>query len=193
MEDTKPRTIEFTSEDFCFVDPAPTARALRDSVIRVQLLRLAMRGMRAKDAMRAVGCSEAVARRHYADREFQREVHRRISKAFADSDTQFMYEQKNLGDLIEGQAYSSFHELVKMLDGEYGTLRPETRMKIHQDFLNRTADSRQQAAVVHTWDADALRIAAKTATEMDTSMSTPSKATVEGRVVSIGGGRRTGT
>lgn len=183
----EPRTIEFVSEDFCFVDPPPTARALRDSVVRVHLLRLAMRGMKAKDAATAVGCSEATARRHYADREFQREVHRRISKAFADSDTSFLYERKNLSDLIETQAYSSFHELVKMLDGEFGTLRPETRMKIHQDFLNRTADSRQQAGVVHTWDPDSLRVAARTATEMDTALKAPH--TVEARVVSIG--RRT--
>lgn len=166
------------------MDPAPTARALRDSVVRVHLLRMAMRGMKAKDAALAVGCGEVVARRHYADREFQREVHRRISKAFSESDTTFLYERKNLSDLIEGQAYSSFHELVKMLDGEFGALRPETRMKIHQDFLNRTTDSRQQAGVIHTWDPDALRVAAKTAAEMDTALASPP--VVDAKVVSIG-------
>ena len=140
-------------------------RLLTTSVTRVQLLRLAMKGLNATQAAKVVNCSPETARQHYADPEFRRAVLARVNEAFEGIDASFRERKATLHELLEEQAYKSCIELIDMVKDD--SLHPSLRVKIHHDFLNRVEESAQQTKHSYKLEPTDLRMAAKTAEEMD--------------------------
>lgn len=140
-------------------------RLLTTSVMRVQLLRLAMKGLNATQAAKVVGCAPETARSHYATPEFRRAVLEKVEQAFEGIDAAFIEKKASLHEMLEEQATRSCEELIQMLEGS--DLHPSLRVKIHQDFLNRVEDSAPTAKHSYKMDATDLRHAAKVAQEMD--------------------------
>lgn len=139
-------------------------RLLTTSVVKIQLLRLAMRGFNATEAAKVVGVSAQTARSHYADPEFRSAVAAKVDAAFADIDEAFVRKRKSLHEMIEEQAYRSCEDLIEMLDSP--DLHPSLRAKINQDFLDRVEESATVQRAVKLEPAD-LRRAAQVAEEMD--------------------------
>lgn len=140
-------------------------RLLTTSVTRVQLLRLAMKGLNAKQAAAVVGCHEQTARGHYAEPEFRRAVLAKVEAAFEGVDAAFAERKRDLHEMLEEQAYRSCEELIEMVgDPE---LHPSLKVKIHQDFLNRVEDSAPQHKASYKLQPQDLQHAAKVAREMD--------------------------
>ncbi len=156
--------------DLQFVSGPPTARNLRSAVQRIQLKRLAMRGLNAKQAAQALGCGIEAARRYYRDPEFRREVLSCVNGAFEDVDAAFTQEKVSLHERLGDVAEKSFEILERLLED------PETqvhhKIKIAQDFMDRNPES-QAGHVVRTGaisDPDTLAVAARTAREVEASM-----------------------
>ncbi len=122
-------------------------KQMSTAVRRQLLLRLAMKGLSAKDAAPLVGCSVACARMVYADPVFRRDVDKMVQGAFADIDSRFIEKKKTLHERLEEQAEESFSDLVNMLRDE--NLLPSLRVKINQDFLNRSQQTMAQTQVNH--------------------------------------------
>jgi len=141
-------------------------RLLTSSLMRVQLMRLAMKGLSATEASRILGIRPETAMKHYRSREFRDAVLRKVEGAFADIDRSFVDKQKTLHEKLEEQAARSFDDLVRMLEDK--TLSPSHRIKINQDFLNRSEQTQPMARVTTGGvDAEALRRAAVAAQEME--------------------------
>jgi hypothetical protein len=140
-------------------------RLLTTSVMRVQLLRLAMKGLNATQAAKVVGCHESTARAHYAQSDFRRAVLDKVEQAFEGIDQAFAEKKRSLHEMLEEQASRSCEELIQMLEGS--DLHPSLRVKIHQDFLNRVEDSAPQARHSYKMEPADLSHAAKVAREMD--------------------------
>lgn len=145
--------------------PEVHQRLLKTAVTRVQLLRLAMRGMHASEAAKQLGIHAVTARGHYADPSFRREVLGKVEGAFADIDNAFTEKQKTLHERLEEQAAKSFEELVALADQD--DLHPALKVKIHQDFLNRTDESKPLTGHTTKIDPTWLHHAAGVAKEMD--------------------------
>ncbi len=141
-------------------------RLLTSSLVRVQLMRLAMKGMSATEAAKILGIQPATAMRHYRSKEFRDAVLRKVEGAFADIDKNFEEKQKTLHEKLEEQAAKSFDDLVRMLEDK--TLAPAHRIKINQDFLNRSEQTQPMSKVTTGGvDGEALRRAAVAAQEME--------------------------
>lgn len=140
------------------------ARLLSTAVVRSQLMRLAQKGLNASEAAKLVGISAATARSHYAA--FRTELLQRVESVFADVDAAYAGKRKLLHEMLEEQAYRSFEDLVSMLDD--GTLHPALRVKINQDFMDRTEQTQKTARIAHVNISEADLVSAqRTAAEMD--------------------------
>lgn len=141
-------------------------RLLTSSLVRVQLMRLAMKGMSATEAARVLGIQPSTAMRHYRSKEFREAVLKKVEGAFADVDRSFEEKQKTLHEKLEEQAAKSFDDLVRMLSDK--SLAPAHRIKINQDFLNRSEQTQPMSKVTTGGvDGEALRRAAVAAQEME--------------------------
>lgn len=140
-------------------------RLLKTSVTKMQLIRLAMKGLNATEAAKVVGIHEQTARSHYADPEFRRAVLSKVDAAFAGVDAAFTEKRKTLHELLEEQAYKSCINLMAMLEND--ELHPSLKVKINQDFLNRVEDTAQFSRQAMKMDPADLQHAAKVAAEMD--------------------------
>lgn len=154
-----------TDEEIKIPQAITDTRLLKTAVLRSQLLRLAQKGLNATEASKVLTISSATARMHYSDPSFRREVLGAMERAFEGIDADFAAKRKSLHDLIEAQAYDSFHQLVDMLNAD--DLHPSIRMRINQDFLNRTEEGAQQSRTTVAFEAKDLAIAARAAREMD--------------------------
>lgn len=142
---------------------------LKTAVQRVQLLRLAMKGINAKRASEIIGCSHAHAAAQYRDPDFRRQVLAKVDRAFEDVDLGFVEGKRSLHELIETQAMDSFKDLVELLKED---IHPSLKVRIHQDFLNRCEDSQPQHKVNagHRFSPEELQRAALTAREIDANL-----------------------
>ncbi len=140
-------------------------RLLAGAVLRTQLLRLAMKGVNATQAAKVVGVSSATAREVYREPEFRAEVLKKVNGAFEDIDAAFSSKKKTLHELIDEQAYRSCESLIDMLQDEQ--LHPSLKVKIHQDFLNRSEESMPKSGAVYKVEPAELSRAAQVAQEMD--------------------------
>lgn len=149
-------------------------RLLSSSVKRVQLQRLAMRGLSAKQSAKLLGISHATAQAHYRDPDFRRAVLNKVDLAFIDSDAAFVERTKTLAERLEEQAMKSFEELQEMLkpDGEFGEIPIHIRHKINEGFLDRHASTATVQKNHLTMDPVMLKRAAIAANEMDTAQPT---------------------
>ncbi len=159
------QVINLTSEDLEFLRTPPTSRGLRKSVLRMQLLRMAMRGINIKEAAMALDISPDQVAVHYRDPDFQKEVIRRVSGAFQDPDSEFVDQKKTLLEKVNDQAEKSFDRLVQILDQRL--LAPKDEVRVHQDFLDRAKDTSKIERREVLIDHQALANAAKVASEMD--------------------------
>lgn len=175
-------SVDITSDDMELVAGRATARSMKMAVDRVKLLRLAMRGLTAKQAAQALGVGEAVAMHHYRDPVFQKTVMERVSKVFGEGDNLFKGRVKTLHERIQEQAERSFEGLVEMLEKD--SLPDSIRMKIHQDFLDRSPDSQKEGTLNLKMPIDAvqLSLAAQVALELDSKRQSVPPSTI-GRVV----------
>lgn len=141
-------------------------RLLRSAVLRAQLLRLALRGVNAKQACEVLGCSYHVARSHYADPSFRAQVLQRVEGALAYADERFALQNRSLHERIADAAEEGFERLVEMLR-DPGTANP-LKARIAQDFLNRVPEAAPHSSVLHrhSFTAEELSSAAKAAAEM---------------------------
>lgn len=163
-------SLDFSDRDLSILEE-PTARQLRRSVLRVQLLRLAQRGLKAKQAAQALNIPESQALTHYRDPLFQKEVMLRVSTVFSGSDNEFASRALTLHEKIQQQAEKSFDELARLLQED--VLPTSLKVKVHQDFLNRSEESQPMTKVTHSgmpFDAEKLAIAAVAAEEIRASM-----------------------
>lgn len=158
------QTVEIENVEFA-ADPVNRDRLLKTAVTRVRLLRLAMRGMHASDAAKEIGIHATTARQHYSDPDFRREVIKKVEGAFFDVDSAFAEKQKTLHERLEEQASKSFEELVTLAADS--DLHPALKVKIHQDFLNRTDESKPLSGTSYKLDPASLHRAAVSAREMD--------------------------
>lgn len=156
-------SLEAVADEAISVDKVG-ARALRINIIRVNLARLAMRGLTAKQAAKALNISHEQAYKHYRDPEFKRNVLGRVSEAFGASDERFAEQKLSLTELINEQAYASFFDLVALLKDPECTV--SLKAKIHQDFLDRTQEGAKHSVSTQNIDASQLAIAAKVALEI---------------------------
>ena len=159
------QVINLTSEDLEFLRTPPTSRGLRKSVLRMQLLRMAMRGITMKEAAMSLDISPDQVSVHYRDPDFQKEVIRRVSGAFQDPDSEFIENKKTLLERVNEQAERSFDRLVNILDQKL--LAPRDEVRVHQDFLDRAKDTSKIERREVLIDHNALANAAKVAAEMD--------------------------
>lgn len=145
--------------------PADRARLLSSAVTRAQLMRCAMKGINATKAALLVGCTTSFARRTYADPAFKRECLAIVEGVFGDIDKVYAEKRRDLHAELESQALKSFDDLVTMLEDD--ELTPAIRMRINQDFLDRSAATASYAPRSADLGAQQLQIAAAAAREMD--------------------------
>jgi len=142
------------------------SRILRVEVNRIQLLRCAMKGMDAVQAAAVVGLHPQTVRSYYEDPSFREAVRMKVDLALGGVDKAYAKRRKTLHEMIDEQAERSFVDLVTMLEDP--ELPAHHRIKINQDFLNRSAESMQKTAIAHAkLDPEQLLAAAKAANEMD--------------------------
>jgi len=160
-------SLEINDRDLELISGPPTARQLKQSVDRVQLLRMAMRGLNASEAAKALGIGKEVALHHYRSPDFQKEVMTRVSNVFGSLDTAYNNRVLTLTERIQAQAEKSFEDLVQMLEDD--KLPLHLRVKVNQDFLDRCEDTKKESQVTNNVkiDASQLLIAAQVALEMD--------------------------
>ena len=162
------------SEEQLTKSHAVETRLITTSVLRIQLMRLAMKGMTATDAAKALGCCSKTALMHYKSKEFRQAVFNKVEHAFEDIDQTFVEQKKTLHEKLEEQAARSFEDLVNMLGDE--KLPSAHRIKINQDFLNRSEQTQPMHKVTTGGvDADVLMRAAQVASEMEAGNVVPIK------------------
>lgn len=146
-------------------DPV-SAPLVRQAVRRVQLLRLALKGLNAKQAAQVVGCSHQTALQIYADPEFRRACLSKLEGAFAGIDDTFARSHLSLHERLAEKSTAAFEVLCTMLDSE--STHPSLRVKIAQDFLDRNPETQAGYTVQSKkWDPQQLAEAARVAREMD--------------------------
>lgn len=148
---------------------APTVkkRLLRREVQKRQLLRLALRGLTAKQSSEALGIGVYTARAWYADPEFRKTVLSKVEGALAYADETFLKQSKTLHEKIAEKSESAFEKMCEMMDSP--NVSEGLRLRVCQDFLDRNPDAAKHSAVEHqhNFSAEELRNAAKAAAEMD--------------------------
>lgn len=141
-------------------------RLIHTASRRAQLLRLAARGINAKDAALMVGVNPQTARGIYADPRFRQDVQKLIDNAFEGVDSNWARKKKTMHERLEEVADRSFEILETMLE-DAATPKP-LRTRIAQDFLDRNPETqagfKTQTTII---DANMLTLAARTAKEMD--------------------------
>lgn len=147
------------------VDLQTEKRAMHGAVLRMALLRMAMRGASAREAAKVIGCHYNTAKTYYSDPAFKRAVFQRVEEAFGELDSASASRARSLHALIEEQALKSFEDLVGMLQSP--DLAAAHRIKINQDFLNRCEESQQMSKHTTSLDATTLMRAGETAKEME--------------------------
>lgn len=156
-------TSSLTSED--------RQRLLRSAVLRVQLVRLAMKGLPASQAAAHLGISPATARIYYQEASFRQEVLGKVEGAFADVDVSFVTKRKTLHERLDEQAEASFDGLLELLQNK--AVHPNVKVRIHQDFLNRSEQSKPLTGNTLKMDPEWLARASSAAREMDNVIELP--------------------
>lgn len=145
-------------------------RLLRTSVTRIQLQRLAMRGLHASEAAKLLGISSATARSHYSDPDFRRAVLSKVDGAFIGTDAEFIERARTLTERLEEQATKSFQALQEMLEPDTNKGREisdNLKYRIHTGFLDRHSETATITKAKVTVDPILLAVAARAAIEMD--------------------------
>ena len=145
-------------------------RLLKTAVIRAQLLRCALRGLNAKQAAAVVKCSHSVALSAYSDPGFRESAMKQLNAAFEGVDAGFVEKKESWFDRLDRAADKAFEELMGMLERD--NLDDAHRIKICQDFLDRTPETASQSAehrYAH-FNAEELALAARTAEEMNQAL-----------------------
>lgn len=153
------------------VEFEPQARKLlRSEIVRAQLLRMALRGLTAKQSSEALGCSYWLARQAYSEPEFRRKVLSKVEGALAYADELFTKQNKTLHERIAEKSEKAFEVLCELLESP--SVHPSIRMRVGQDLLDRTPDVSKQTTVEHkhAFSAEQLVLAAKTAEEMSSKV-----------------------
>lgn len=150
---------------------APTVKKslLRREVQKRQILRLALRGLTAKQTSEALGIGVYTVRAWYADPEFRRVVLSKVEGALAYADETFLRQNKTLHQKIAEKSESAFEKMCEMMDSP--NVSEGLRLRVCQDFLDRNPEAAKHSSVehehMHRFSAEELRNAAKTASEMD--------------------------
>lgn len=145
-------------------------RLLTSAVLRVQLLRLAMKGVNATRAAEMLGCAPETARRHYADPTFRRAVLGKVDDAFVGVDAAFAEQKKTLHERLAEKADKAFEELCVLLDSQNTPMH--LKVKIAQDFLDRNPETQAGFVQRHgKFDPEQLAAASRVAREMDNVVS----------------------
>lgn len=155
--------------DACNSEEILKKKLIHTTVLRMALLRLAMKGVTAKKAAEILGCNPSTARTHYADPTFKRAVYEKVREAFGEIDEAFETASKTLHERIQEQALKSFQDLVALL--ERNDLGHAHRIKINQDFLNRCEESQPLAKHTTQLEPAALARASQVAREMEAAAS----------------------
>lgn len=153
-------------------------RLLRTAVLRAQLLRLALRGLTAKQASEILRCSYYTARQQYHDPAFRAQVLTRVEGAMAYADERFDAGQRTLHQRLADTSERAFEILQEMLvNGEDAGVTPGLRAKIAIEFMDRNpelaATHKSEHIHEHRVTSDDLIIAARTAAEMSSSKIIP--------------------
>lgn len=142
---------------------------LRAQVLRAQLLRLATRGLNAREAAQIVGYAHHTVQKYYREPDFQATVRRRVEHALGDGDERVLEQRMTLADRLRQKSETAFTVLCEMLDDP--ATHPGYRMKIAQDFLDRNEETQGGSIVTRrTVDPEQLRHAAQVAAEMDSNV-----------------------
>lgn len=148
--------------------PAPQTRLLKTAITRAQLLRLALRGLNARQASEALSISVYSARSHYADPSFRSQVMTRVEGSLAYADEKFDAQAKTLHAKLAEAGERAFDELVDMLGTKTTPLG--LRVKIGLEMMDRhpelSATRKSEVHHTHALTAGDLALAARTASEM---------------------------
>jgi hypothetical protein len=147
-------------------------RLLRTAVLRAQLLRLALRGLTAKQSSEILRCSYFSARQHYHDPAFRAQVLARVEGAMANADERFDAGARTLHQRLADTSEKAFEILQEMLvNAEDAGVTPGLRAKIALEFMDRNPDlaptHKSEHNHKHTFSAEDLALASRTATEMN--------------------------
>lgn len=125
-----------------------------------------MRGLNAKDASKALGVGVEMARRHYSDPDFQREVMNRVNGAFDGVDQRYGEEKEGMHERLAKAAERSFDILSDMLEKDETT--DSMKARIAMNFMDRNPET-QAGHTVRSGELspETLSRAAKTARDMD--------------------------
>lgn len=148
-------------------------RLLRSSVTRIQLQRLAMRGMHATEAAKVLGIHPHTARSHYSDPDFRKAVIAKVDGAFGSTDAAFLERTKSMTERLEEQATKSFEALQLMLDPDSNDgmkISDNLKFRIHTQFLDRHTESAPVSKQMIKIDPISLSLAARAASEMDNNV-----------------------
>ena len=145
-------------------------RLVRSAIIRLQLERLAMRGVNATRAAELVGCHRDTSRGVYRDPRFKKKVLGKINAALGEVDQTIFKEKKDLHARLAEKCEDAFQKLCDLMED------PETstahQIKIAQDFLNRNPESQPGATIMkREFDPEQLSRAARVAKEMENVVS----------------------
>jgi len=141
-------------------------RLMTSSVLRAQLLRLAVRGCSATEAARVLKCHPQTAMKIYADPDFRKAAIRKLDRAFGLTDEDFAVEKRSLILRLQEKAENAFSLLCDLL--ESNDTQPALRVKIAQDFLDRNPETQPGYTVQHKrFEPEQLMQAARAAREMD--------------------------
>jgi len=121
-------------------------RLIPSAILRIQLQRLAMRGLDATKAAKIVGCSAATARAIYSDPGFRKVVLGKINGALGGADSTFLDKKVSMLERLGEASEIAFESLMVMLN-DVDTSKAH-KIRIAQDFLNRNPET--QAGLVHT-------------------------------------------
>lgn len=144
-------------------DALPPTRLLSQAVRRARLLRLAQRGITAKRAAEAIGCSPGVAAEVYRDPAFRRAVLGKVDAMFAEVDAAYEQRQLTLHERITAKGDAAFDRLCMLLEK---SANEQLVAKIAMDILDRCPEAAASAGA-STLDAETLRAADESAAVMD--------------------------
>jgi hypothetical protein len=156
--------------------PFPTALEadtnLNKTILRMKLKRLAVRGTTVTDAAKLLGVHTTTVRNIYQEPDFRKECFGALEEAFEGVDSTLAAASATLEEKLHQQALESFNSLVQMLNTE--PLTANQRIKVHQDFMDRAAESAAKRVNINKpsvqADAEALTRAAQAAREMDKAL-----------------------
>jgi hypothetical protein len=137
-------------------------KLLKHVVLRAQLLRVALRGVTAKEAAKIVGCGYWVARSVYADDDFRRIVLSKVEGALAYADEKFQGQQKSLHERLAEKSERAFDVLCEMLEDP--STNAGLRFRVATSFLDRNPETAPNKNVAvehnHSFSSEELRRAA---------------------------------